>query len=317
MSAQLLFSLAHGVSPILHLFPVSSKIGLTMKKDRCLQTSVPIAYKLGLPIYVEQGVLTVLRSKFLLNLNFVQKSIGIGEWFSPAAAGSGVHPRPGSTDSLKRHFPDIDTRYKVTWLPSRRGENVAQIHERATSFLHAFFARLNLAALGTPIASDAELDLGLHKNVLFVGHAASVIATIRGLVGDRHLSMRVGCCSLSILVPKLDAKRSHCPSSLSPSSSLPDKAGISGNADVGRWKLIQSAAADFLPNGAERDWGFEDIEVEAGEVVNDVGERGTEGVFEEPAERGLQIELPSELLFLTQPSSPAVDSASTKQAPRL
>lgn len=127
--------------------------------------------------------------------------------------------------------------------------------------------------------------------------------------------MRVGCCSLSILVPKLDAERSRC-SSRFPSLPLAENDEVSGNAGVGQWKLIQSATADFLPNGAERDWGFEDIEVEAGEVINDMGERGTEGASEEPAARGLQIELP-QMLFTTRLSSPAAGSTSKMQAPRL
>lgn len=224
-----------------------------------------------------------------------RSSIGVGEWCRPATPSSGLRPRPGVADSLKQHFSHIDTRYKVTWLPSRRGENIAQIHERAASFLHAFFARLDLATLGTPIASDIDLDLGRHKNILFVGHAASVIATAQELVGDGHSSMRVGCCSLSILVPKLDAKRSLFPPPLPTSSSFPDNDGISGNAGVGQWKLIQSAAADFLPNGAEGAWGFRDVDIGVEELVNGVGMRETEGVFEEPGERGLQIELPSEL----------------------
>jgi transcription factor C subunit 7 len=195
---------------------------------------------------------------------------------------------------LEQHSPHIDSRYKVTWLPSRRGENVAEIHGRVGSFLRAFFTRLDLAALGAPVASDAELDLGRHKNILFIGHAASVIVMARELVGDRHLAMRAGCCSLSTLVPKLDVKRSSY--LLTPSiSASSNRARTLSNAGVGQWDLIVNAAADFLPNGAERDWGFEDIEVAAGEVVNDIGERGTENMSEGPTERGLQIELPPEL----------------------
>ena len=153
--------------------------------------------------------------------------------------------RPPSPTRFHRFFKTaLPTPYEVTWLPSRRGENVAEIHERAASFLRAFFARLDLAALGAPVASDGELDLGRHKNILFVGHGASVIAIARELAGDRHLSMRVRCCSLSILVPKPDAKRSHNPStpSLSPSPKGGDR--TAGNVGIGQWKLVQSAAAD-------------------------------------------------------------------------
>ncbi|KAG5733097.1 hypothetical protein E4T56_gene14020, partial [Termitomyces sp. T112] len=47
---------------------------------RCLQTAKPVSSALGLPIYVEHG---------------------LAEWYSPVAPGTGLHPRPGSAESLK------------------------------------------------------------------------------------------------------------------------------------------------------------------------------------------------------------------------
>ncbi|KAF8321149.1 phosphoglycerate mutase-like protein [Clavulina sp. PMI_390] len=233
---------------------------------RCLQTSKPIAEALKLPIYVEQG---------------------FGEWFSPAAVGTGLHPRPGPTSSLHQYFPNlIDTRYDVTWLPSRNGEDVAEIHSRVASFIATWFTRLELAEASKPIKSDEELNLGRHKNVLFVGHAASIITLARVLSGDRQLAMRTGTCSLSILVPKSDAKWTSAVAIEGDTSGTPR-----GHARLGEWSIIQNAAADFLPNGSERDWGFEDIEVADGEVVTDDGERDTKGEVEQLSERGLQIDL--------------------------
>lgn len=198
------------------------------------------------------------------------------------------------------HFSTIDPRYQLTWLPSRRGENVSEIHTRTSSFLRAFFARLDLAALGAPIASDRELDLGRHKNILLVGHAASVITLARELSGERDLALRVGCCSLSILVPKEGAKRFtyRLPSASGPPSlsSSPTQQLTEGNALLGEWDLTLNASADFLPNGIERDWGFEDIEVDSGEVISDFGEKGTEEEVESEDERGLQIQLPAEVM---------------------
>lgn len=171
------------------------------------------------------------------------------------------------------------------------------MHVRTSSFLHAFFARFDLAALGAPIASDRELDLGRHKNILLVGHAASVITLARELSGERDLALRVGCCSLSILVPKAGAKRfTYRLPSGSASSPTPHATHTEGNALLGEWDLTLNASADFLPNGIERDWGFEDIEIDSGEVISDFGEKGTEGEVESENERGLQIQLPGEVM---------------------
>lgn len=110
--------------------------------------------------------------------------------------------------------------------------------------------------------------LGEHKNVLMVAHAASVIALVRVLTGEWDMPLRVGCCSLSLLVPMRDGLSSNEPSA---SNSL-----IQGNTRPGAWSLFLPADASFLPNGSERDWGFADIEVAHGEVVHDNGEGGAD-----------------------------------------
>lgn len=223
--------------------------------DRCLQTATPIAEALKLPLYVEHG---------------------IGEWFSPVAPGTGLHPRPGSASSLKKYFPLVDTRWATTWLPSRKGETVAEVHERTASFLQAFFARFDEYESAPSDSPDS--DFGRHKNVLLVGHAASVITLTRELAGEKDMPIRVGCCSVTTLVPKTDAKRSGN--------------GVGGgNALVGQWDVTIKAGAEFLKGGVERDWGFEDIEVEEGRVVNDQGVPGTEGEEEGPKDFGLQVAL--------------------------
>lgn len=141
------------------------------------------------------------------------------------------------------------------------GETVEGVHARTAGFLDAFLRRLT-----------AEGDI--HKRILFVGHAASVITLGKELVGDRDMPFRVGCCSLTTLVPKAG----RVP---------PD----GGNASVGEWEITGKAEAEFLTNGVERDWGFEDIEVDKGQVVNDPGDAGTENEVEEPGSFGLQVQL--------------------------
>jgi len=206
---------------------------------RCLQTSQPVSIALGIPIYVEHG---------------------IAEWYSPVVPGTGLHPRPGSAESLKHYFPEIDPSWSSVWYPSRKGEDVQEIHERVDGFLQAFTVQLerNFA--------------GKHLRILFVSHAATAIALARSLVGDRDLPLRVGCCSLSVF----------------------DR--ISGNENViAAWNPRRLADGAHLTEGALREWGFEDIEIARGKVVEDPGVPGTELTVEHDEPVGSQIQLSSNL----------------------
>jgi len=49
------------------------------------------------------------------------------------------------------------------------------------------------------------------------------------------------------------------------------------------------ASGDHLKGGSSREWGFEDVEVEEGRVVEDPGVPGSE--HEEDAPLGLQVQL--------------------------
>jgi len=234
---------------------------------RTLQTVTPIARALELPIYVEHG---------------------IAEWYAPAAPGEGLNPRPGTATFLKQYFPLIDPRWRTTWYPSRRGESVTQVHDRTADFLQAFFLRLDHAsrpsAEGEELVEESDAGFGGHSRILFMVHAASAITLVRELVGNRHLPIRVGCCSLTALIPR----------SITTPSTPQEPNETPG---LGKWDMIVEADAHFLDGGVERDWGFEDVE-------------GVEGVYDaEPSEIvgeelqdsfGLQVQLPS----ATSPNSP-------------
>ncbi|KZO98371.1 phosphoglycerate mutase-like protein [Calocera viscosa TUFC12733] len=101
------------------------------------------------------------------------------------------------------------------------------------------------------------------SRILLVTHAATTIALVRALLRDFHLPIRVGCCSVSTL------KR---------------------NAS-GKWQPVgQLASAAHLTNGVERDWGFEDVSLIGGHVVEDEGEGESSDADEGPV--GLMINLP-------------------------
>ena len=129
--------------------------------DRCIQTCLPIADALSLPLYVE---------------------FGLSEWYSPVTPGTGLHPRPAPADDLQRYFPRpvpgsstteskttttttttttattttnmdmdrnantngsyIDPRWMPTYLVTRKGESVAELYARCEEFLPAFIGRV-------------------------------------------------------------------------------------------------------------------------------------------------------------------------------
>jgi transcription factor C subunit 7 len=186
--------------------------------------------------------------------------------------GTGLHPRPGSASSLQAYFSEIDASWSSVWYPSRKGEDVGEIHARIDDFLGVFIPEIK------------RRYPGKHSRILLVSHAATVITLARSLLGNRDLPLRVGCCSLSEFTRR-------------------------GNA-IPSWTASQLADGSHLKQGASRDWGFEDIETERGrvsdvccsprpslitkgQVVDDPGVPGTEDEKDEPT--GSQIPLSSNL----------------------
>ncbi|KIM85269.1 hypothetical protein PILCRDRAFT_817269 [Piloderma croceum F 1598] len=205
---------------------------------RCIQTSKPIAHALGLPIFVEHG---------------------ISEWYSPVAPGTGLHPRPSSATALKAFFPEIDDSWSSLWYPSRKGENVLEIHDRSAGFLEVFVPEVERRMPTT------------HSRILLVAHAAPIAALTRELLGDRNLPLQVGCCTLT------DVKRK------------------SGAKVLGGWTAKALASGDHLSQGVQRAWGFQDVEIADAKVVDDPGVSGSENEEEGPVGCQLQPSIESHL----------------------
>lgn len=177
----------------------------------------------------------------------------MGEWYSPVAPGTGLHPRPSAASTLKQWFPEIDpTGWSTTWYPSRRGEDVEEIHDRTDGYLSVFVPHL-------------ERVYPQHKVIMLVSHAATAIALTRGLLGNRKLPLRIGCCSITEFVrnEKEDWKV------------------------IGGWEVRRLADGAHLEDGASRDWGFEDIVVANGKVIYDKGE--ADSMLEEDQPVGCQV----------------------------
>ncbi|OAX42374.1 PGAM-domain-containing protein [Rhizopogon vinicolor AM-OR11-026] len=197
---------------------------------RCLQTSKPTSQALQVPIYVEHG---------------------ISEWYSPVAPGTGLHPRPSSAAALQTYFSEIDPSWSSIWYPSRRGEDVQGLQERAKGFLDLLIPEIETRF------SDK------HKNILLVSHAATIIVLSQGLLAQPDLPLRVGCCSIS---------------------EFSRNSGALGVLEG--WDAKALASGSHLKEGASRDWGLEDIRLADGKVVTDNGEPGME---EEEDNHGPQI----------------------------
>lgn len=80
---------------------------------------------------------------------------------------------------------------------------------------------------------------------MLVSHAATIIALVRGLLGNRNLPVRVGCCSLTVFTRK---------------------EGDDWKV-IGGWEDKKFVDGTHLKGGALRDWGFEDAEIANGKVV--------------------------------------------------
>jgi len=177
---------------------------------------------------------------------------GLSEWYSPVIPGSGLHPRPASASSLHSYFNEIDDSWSSVWYPSRKGEDVEQCHGRASGCLKALITEVE------------RRYSGKHRRILLVSHAATVIALTHELLGNRGLPLRVGCCTLTEVVRERDEIEA-----------------------VGSWQAKRLADGSHLKDGSSRDWGFEDIVIADGKVVDDSGQPGTEHELDEPV--GLQV----------------------------
>jgi transcription factor C subunit 7 len=164
-------------------------------------------------------------------------SKGLSEWYSPVIPGSGLHPRAGSAASLKAFFQEVDPKWTSVWYPSQRGEDVPELKDRTDGFIEVFIPEIE------------RMGAGKHTHVLLVSHAATIIALTGSLLGDRELPLRVGCCTLTEVVPRVQSSQG--------------KQGV-----CGAWEATKLADGAHLEKGALRDWGLEDIEIAAGKVRN-------------------------------------------------
>ena len=100
---------------------------------------------------------------------------GVGEWYSTVNPDTGLHPRPSNVSRLTQYFQlgDLDVGYTPTVYPSRKGESLKDLQDRADLFVEAWSSRVE------ELYPDA-------KAVVIFAHAASVIALGRAVSRFLH-----------------------------------------------------------------------------------------------------------------------------------
>jgi transcription factor C subunit 7 len=201
---------------------------------RCLQTIEPFVQK--------WKAATTSNSSWTGDSSRLQikAETGLVEWYGTAPFDQ---PLPASTFSLKGRFPDLDLSYKPVLEPPRRGETIAQLHDRLA------------LAIGRIIDQcDAE---GV-RTVLLCTHAAAIIALGRVLTGNMPddadvEDFRAFTCGLSSY-----HRRTKSQSAGGASAAEDDPKDAErwrhGHGVRGGWKAGLNSDCSFLSAGEERGW---------------------------------------------------------------
>ncbi|KAJ9121591.1 hypothetical protein QFC22_002210 [Naganishia vaughanmartiniae] len=175
---------------------------------------------------------------------------GVQEWYSQVLPDTGLHPRPGHAEHLKQFFPDIlDEQYRSTVYASRSGESVSELQARCDLFIDAFVNRI-------------EAEYPNVKTVAIFAHAASA------------KEIRAGCATTSFYRRKLPSTSNDAAQGEPGTNGTSTQPTANGTkSTVGCWDCLWNGRADYLTQGEERNWGFQDIILNAeGHVISDRGD---------------------------------------------
>ncbi|KAM0792000.1 hypothetical protein ACM66B_007111 [Microbotryomycetes sp. NB124-2] len=184
---------------------------------RCLQTAQPLSRKANKPILIEHG---------------------LSEWYLPVKRG--LHPMCMSATELVEFVPEIDDKAHTSLVyPSRKGESVDEIHDRAEKVLRELVRKFDKVE-------------GV-KHLVLYSHAATGIAMSRALAEDRDLDVRSATCSVSAF--KRDATED----------------ANSARDGLGKWRRILNGETSFLSRGEERHWDYTYVEAYEEDGILDDG----------------------------------------------
>ncbi|KAI8222846.1 hypothetical protein K4K61_007476 [Colletotrichum sp. SAR11_59] len=159
---------AHGVDQAkelgAHLLTVEPPIDAVYSSPyyRCLQTITPfVSLKED---EINQGAQKDVGAKS--DATVIRPEHGLCEWYGAAPFD---HPTPASPDVLKPMFRHLDAAYQSRVFPARKGETIAELHDRVAAAVQAIIEQC-----------DAEGK----RAVVLCSHAASIIALGRVLTGN-------------------------------------------------------------------------------------------------------------------------------------
>lgn len=154
-----------------------------------------------------------------LNLEIYPET-GFGEWYKRERL---THPSAASPSELKKFFPTVKEDYKSLVQVPVEGETEEELHERSKLAFQA-------------VLEDINKNSPDVKTILVVSHAATRIGLGRALVGERYLNIRTGVCSLDRFVLEQDKE-----------------------SKIGNFRMEYSGKCDFLKEGEEMHWSFENM----------------------------------------------------------
>jgi len=201
---------------------------------RCLQTAEPFVKLRLQQLQGEAGPMsTTNQVEFAL-----RAEAGLSEWYGSAPF---EHPTSASLATLKALFPVLDETYPSVVVPPRRGESLAELHDRVALALQGIIDQCDRAGV---------------RAILLCSHAATVIAAGRVLTGSMPEDVgeddfRAFTCGLSVYRRTARADEARGESSHGSSSSSSSSGG-GESPSVRLADLPSSSAGDHRPQVAPR-----------------------------------------------------------------
>ncbi|KAJ5711912.1 Histidine phosphatase superfamily clade-1 [Penicillium malachiteum] len=191
---------------------------------------------------------------------------GLGEWFGPTTFFE--HPPHPTTELMHGFFPSLVPEahlgpYKPLLRPSRRGETILELHNRAATTLAGIIADLDseITALEVNIPPEQRTS----KSVLICSHAATLIAMGRVLTGfmpedTSQEDFFVFTAGMSTFRRRgVGADKIDRSAGLAEGTELFRAEGVPewmGRGVGGGWECLKNGDCSFLSGGAERGWHF-------------------------------------------------------------
>lgn len=168
---------------------------------------------------------------------------GLSEWYGSAPF---EHPTSAPPEKLKELFPAFDMSYEPAVAPSRKGETIAQLHERVALTLDAIIRRCDESGV---------------RAVLLCSHAATIIAIGRVLTGHMPDDVETEdfpafTCGLSTFRRQSgQAAATNATGALGVDTVVPQALDWKNGKGVGGgWRCEVNSDCSFLAGGQERGW---------------------------------------------------------------